>query len=134
MGTNMEKTVFSYDEKKIKCPVTAALEVIGGKWKPIILYILSEEPHRFGEIRKRIPKISQKMLTQMLRDLEKDQLVKRKVFRSIPPKVEYSLTDQGRCLGPIIDQVYEWGIKFCIEDQAGSKDRKMDRSEITSEI
>lgn len=110
----MEKTVFFYDEQKIKCPVTAALEVLGGKWKPIILVILSEGPHRFGEIKKRIPKISQKILTQMLRELERDKLVSRKIYNVIPPKVEYTLTELGVCLEPIIDQVYQWGVKYTI--------------------
>ena len=112
----MEKTVFFYDEQKLKCTVTAALEVMGGKWKPIILVVLAEGPHRFGEIRRRIPKISQKILTQMLRELEQDKLISRKIYNVIPPKVEYTLTELGNCLEPIIDQVYQWGIKYTVSN------------------
>jgi DNA-binding HxlR family transcriptional regulator len=112
----MEKTVYLYDEEKFKCPVTAALEIMGGKWKPIILFVLAEEPHRFGELRRRVPKITQKMLTQALRELEKDKLVSRRIYASIPPKVEYSLTDLGRQLGPILDQVYQWGKDYTLSE------------------
>jgi DNA-binding HxlR family transcriptional regulator len=91
------------------CPVTTTLSVIGGKWKPIILHIVRDETKRFGEIKKLIPVISQKMLTQQLRELEEDGIIERKVYPVVPPKVEYSLTEYGRTLTPILDAMEDWG-------------------------
>jgi DNA-binding HxlR family transcriptional regulator len=93
------------------CPVTTTLSVIGGKWKPIILYTLYKETRRFSQIKKLIPTISQKMLTQQLRELEADDIIHRKVYPVVPPKVEYSLTDHGRTLMPILDAMVAWGEK-----------------------
>ena len=90
-------------------PLLAAIEVIGGKWKAIILYLLYDQALRFGELKKSIPKITQKMLTQQLRELEADGLVTRVAFNEIPPKVEYSLTEHAKELGPIFGQLCEWG-------------------------
>ena len=94
---------------KSPCPVTTTLSVIGGKWKPIILFIIRDEKKRFGEIKKLIPAITQKMLTQQLRELEQDTIINRKVYPVVPPKVEYSLTDYGRTLVPILDAMAAWG-------------------------
>jgi DNA-binding HxlR family transcriptional regulator len=91
------------------CPVTTTLSVIGGKWKPIILYIIRGEKKRFGEIKKLLPTITQKMLTQQLRELERDGIIDRKVYPVVPPKVEYSLTPYGRTLMPILNSMAEWG-------------------------
>jgi len=91
------------------CPVTTTLSVIGGKWKPIILYTLYEDTKRFSQIKKLIPAISQKMLTQQLRELEADEIISRKVHPVVPPKVEYSMTDHGRTLIPILDAMVAWG-------------------------
>jgi DNA-binding HxlR family transcriptional regulator len=91
------------------CPVTTTLSVIGGKWKPIILYTLYEDTKRFSQIKKLIPAISQKMLTQQLRELEADDIISRKVYPVVPPKVEYSMTDHGRTLIPILDAMVAWG-------------------------
>ena len=91
------------------CPVTTTLSVIGGKWKPIILHIIRNETRRFGEIRKLIPAITQKMLTQQLRELESDGIINRRVYPVVPPKVEYSLTEYGRGLEPILDAMAAWG-------------------------
>jgi DNA-binding HxlR family transcriptional regulator len=104
------------------CPVTTTLSVIGGKWKPIILYIIREETKRFGEIRKMIPLITQKMLTQQLRELEEDGIIDRRVYPVVPPKVEYSLTAHGRSLMPILEAMAVWGRKFALEpaSQAGA--------------
>ena len=90
-------------------PLLAAIDVIGGKWKTIILYMLYDQTLRFGELKKAIPKITQKMLTQQLRELEADGLVTRVAFNEIPPKVEYSLTEYAKELGPILGQLCEWG-------------------------
>jgi DNA-binding HxlR family transcriptional regulator len=94
------------------CPVTTALSVIGGKWKVIILWHLQGKVRRFGELQKSIPGISQKMLTQELRDLEESGLVFRKVYPVVPPRVEYSLTDFGRTLAPVLEQLCLWGTSF----------------------
>lgn len=91
------------------CPVTATVSIIGGKWKPIILWILFQEKRRFSELKKNIPKITQKMLTQQLRELERDGIVHREVFPVIPPQVEYSLTLKGHTLAPILQAMETWG-------------------------
>lgn len=94
------------------CPVEAALSAIGGKWKGVILYHLQSEKKRFNELRKLIPDITQRMLTKQLRELEADQIINRKIFPEIPPKVEYSLTPFGLTLKPTIQALQSWGIKY----------------------
>lgn len=91
------------------CPVTALLELIGGKWKPVILYCLRDETRRFGELSARMPSISRKVLTEQLKQLESDGLVIRVQFNEIPPRVEYSLTDLGRSLAPVLQAMERWG-------------------------
>ena len=98
-------------ENIVFCPVTTTMKVIGGKWKPIILWVLYDGTKRFGEIKRLIPKITQKMLTQQLRELERDGIVLRKVYPVVPPKVEYSLTEYGKTLSPILDEMAAWGEK-----------------------
>ena len=93
------------------CPVEAALNVIGGKWKGIILYHLLSETMRFNELKRLMPGITQRMLTKQLRELEADCLISRKVYPVVPPKVEYSMTDYGRTLDPIICALRDWGLK-----------------------
>lgn len=94
------------------CPVEAALAVIGGKWKGIILHHLNNETRRFNELKRLIPGITQRMLTKQLRELEADQIIHRKIFPEIPPKVEYSLTDFGLTLTPILKSLQEWGMEY----------------------
>ncbi len=97
----------------LQCPVTTALSVIGGKWKVIILWHLKEGGvKRFGELQRLVRGISQKMLTQELRDLEESGLVSRKVYPVVPPKVEYSLTETGWSLKPVLEQLCEWGSEY----------------------
>lgn len=91
--------------------VQTTLKVLGGKWKPPILFLLSSGTWRFGELKKNISGITQKMLTQELREMEADGLVLRKVFTVVPPKVEYSLTSYGKSLEPILKSMSEWGKK-----------------------
>ena len=93
----------------LNCPVTLAIDVIGGKWKVIILYYLRDKTLRFGELKKCIPKITQKMLTQQLRELEADYLVTRKVYAEVPPRVEYKSTSMADELRPIMDMLCAWG-------------------------
>jgi DNA-binding HxlR family transcriptional regulator len=91
------------------CPVEATLDVIGGKWKALILFWLRDRVCRFGELRRHIPDISERMLTQQLRELEGHGIVRRKVYPVVPPKVEYSVTAYGRTLRPITDLMCAWG-------------------------
>jgi DNA-binding HxlR family transcriptional regulator len=97
--------------ERYNCPVEATLGVIGGKWKVLILWYLKEDIKRFGELKRSIPGITQKVLTQQLRELEADGLINRKVYAQVPPKVEYTLTEYGESLEPILKLMCDWGIK-----------------------
>jgi DNA-binding HxlR family transcriptional regulator len=90
-------------------PIDAALEVIGGKYKVAILYHLRESAVRFGELRRLAPLATQRMLTKQLRELESDGMIGRKVFRQVPPRVDYSLTKEGQSIMPILEELCEWG-------------------------
>ncbi len=92
------------------CPVSSTLKVFGGKWKPLILYFISVDVNRFGQLQKMIPSCSKKMMTTQLRELEKDALIHREVFAEVPPKVIYSLTNKGESLRPIFRELSKWGI------------------------
>lgn len=94
------------------CPVEATLELIGGKYKALILWHLSEGTLRFSELKKLISNATPKMLTQQLRELEANLLIHREVFPVIPPKVEYSLTDLGRSLMPVLVSMRDWGADY----------------------
>jgi DNA-binding HxlR family transcriptional regulator len=91
------------------CPVTATMAVIGGKWKILILYLIFNEINRFGKMGMILRDISKQMLTTQLRELENDGIIERKIFPEIPPRVEYSLTEKGRSLVPIINLMKNWG-------------------------
>jgi len=91
------------------CPVEVTLDLIDGKWKGVILYHLQDGRLRFGELRKRMPGITQRMLTKQLRALEQDDLVTRQVFAEVPPRVEYALSETGQRLRPVIDALKRWG-------------------------
>jgi len=93
----------------VDCPVTATMGVIGGKWKLLILYLICNEVNRFGKMNMILKDISKQMLTTQLRELENDGIVARKIYPEIPPRVEYSLTERGRTLLPIIDLMRDWG-------------------------
>lgn len=92
------------------CPVEATLDLIGGKWKGVILHHLQEGTLRFNELRRRIPSCTQRMLTRQLRELEEAGLVHRRIFAQVPPRVDYSLTAEGRSLEPIVRAMHAWGI------------------------
>jgi DNA-binding HxlR family transcriptional regulator len=94
------------------CPVEATLDVIGGKWKGIILYKLLAGPRRFSELKRELSAITQRMLTLQLRELEEDGIVHREIYKQIPPKVEYSLTDFGKTLEPILLAMLTWGDRY----------------------
>lgn len=91
------------------CPVEVTLDLIDGKWKGVILYHLQDGRLRFGELRKRLPGITQRMLTKQLRALEQDDLIIRKVYAEVPPRVEYELSETGLRLRPVIDALRAWG-------------------------
>ncbi len=93
------------------CPVEATLGVIGGKWKGVILYHLLSDTMRFNELRRTMPEITQRMLTKQLRELEADKLVSRKVYAEVPPKVEYSMTEYGKTLAPVVQALQRWGTR-----------------------
>jgi DNA-binding HxlR family transcriptional regulator len=91
------------------CPVETTLMMIGDKWKVLIIRELLPGTKRFNEIHHSIDGVSQKVLTQKLREMESDGLLERKVYAEVPPKVEYSLTEPGKSLGPVLDYLKEWG-------------------------
>ncbi len=93
-----------------KCPVEFTLAIIGGRWKALILYQLFLGVKRFSQLQKILKGVSQKMLTQQLRELEQDGIVHREVYAQVPPKVEYSLTALGASLKPVIESMCEWGM------------------------
>lgn len=91
------------------CPVSAALNVFGGKWKPLMLYFISVDVNRFGQLQRMMPGCSKKVMTENLRELEEVGLVSRKVFAELPPRVIYSLTPKGESLRPIFRALSDWG-------------------------
>jgi DNA-binding HxlR family transcriptional regulator len=92
------------------CPVEETLSVMGGKWKAVILWRLVGGTLRFNELHRSIPNITRKMLTEQLRELERDQLIIRTVYHQVPPKVEYALSDYGKTFIPVMQAMAEWGI------------------------
>ncbi|MEL6224955.1 MAG: helix-turn-helix domain-containing protein [Cyanobacteria bacterium J06627_8] len=102
------------------CPVEATLEIIGGKWKGVILYHLLSETSRFNELRRLMPNVTQRMLTKQLRELEADNLISRKVYAEVPPKVEYSITEYGKTLEPLIHALQAWGLQH-LENKKGHR-------------
>lgn len=100
----MQKKYLSENE----CPIAASINVIGGKWKPIIIWVLIDEPKRFGELHKIISGIALKVLSRQLKELVEDGILKREVFPEVPPRVEYSLTEKGKSLTNIMRLLGEW--------------------------
>ena len=99
--------------KENSCPLNYTMNLIGTKWKPLVLFHLLEGGLRSGILQKKIPEISNKMFTQTVRDLEKDGLISRKVFPVVPPKVEYRLTTRGKSLENILRSLDKWGLEDC---------------------
>jgi DNA-binding HxlR family transcriptional regulator len=114
-------------EKKIvfdenSCPVTATMQVLGGKWKAILINaIYLTSPARFGELKRSVKGITQSMLTSQLRELEDDGIINRKIYAEIPPRVEYTLTEFGLTLSPILQSMAEWGKEYRFKKQNGMK-------------
>jgi len=94
-----------------QCPVKLTADIIGGKWKPLILFYLEGGTHRFSQLQRLIPGMTKKMLTQHLRELERDEIIRRKVYAEVPPRVEYSLTKHGESLKPILKLMSAWGTR-----------------------
>jgi DNA-binding HxlR family transcriptional regulator len=97
------------------CPVSVALEVFGGKWKLQIIWILHENSLRFGELKRQIPEVSEKILIQALKDLTKDGVIIRIQYPEVPPRVEYHLTEMGRSLLPILKELSNWSIEHLMK-------------------
>lgn len=102
-------------ENGYHCPVEAALEVIGGKWKALIIWQLKTETLRFTEIMDSLPMVTPRMLTKQLRELEEDAVIVRKVYAEVPPRVEYSLTDLGLSVVPVLEELCSWGTRYLSE-------------------
>lgn len=101
-----------FDESQLFCPTETALGIIGGKWKGMILWCLCQRTMRFGELHRTIPDITQRMLTKQLRDLEDYDIITRKVYPVVPPKVEYALSAHGETLRPILDALEIWSTDY----------------------
>jgi DNA-binding HxlR family transcriptional regulator len=126
----MRKPTYTY---QYGCPVEATADIIGGKWKAVILYYLFQGPKRFNELRRLLPEVTQRMLTLQLRELEQDSIVHREIYKEVPPKVEYSLTEFGTSLGPIIVQMLDWGEQYMeqIQEQKWQRISQMTKSTLT---
>ncbi len=107
----MENKRKNKDFNPNNCPVTYCLNIIGGKWKPIIIYLVRKGGNRFSILQRAIPDISKQMLVNQLRELEEDGVLERKIYAEIPPRVEYFITPVGESLFPIIDSMQDWGLK-----------------------
>ena len=104
--------MIKFKGNEYSCSMELTLDIIGGKWKPLIIWHLGEKTLRFSELKRALPNITQKMLTQQLRALEEDQLVNRFVYAEVPPKVEYSLTEKGKTLLPVLSTLCKWAIEY----------------------
>ena len=98
----------------IDCPMEAALDLIGGKWKGVILFRVSERTRRFNELNRLVCKVTPRMLTKQLRELEADGLVRRTVYAEVPPRVEYDLTEKGHSLTPVLKTLMAWGAEHAL--------------------
>jgi DNA-binding HxlR family transcriptional regulator len=106
LGSKIEK-------RNYQCHVELTLDIIGGKWKPVILFHIGKKGViRYGQLKKEIPNINERMLTRQLRELEADKLIHREVYKQVPPKVEYSLTSMGKTLTPILSELGDWGVTY----------------------
>lgn len=109
MLVDNKQRVFVLGRKEYHCAMDITMDYIGGKWKTVVLWYLRKDKKRFSELRRLIPNITEKMLSLQLKDLENDGLVKKKIYREVPPKVEYFLTDFGKTLIPMLEEIAKWG-------------------------
>lgn len=110
-------------DPEARCPVTRCLEVIGGKWKPVILFCIDNGIRRFGAMQRAVPGVTKQMLTQQLRELEADGIVTRTIFAEVPPRVEYALSEQGLSLLPVVEAMRAWGLSDMAREQSIGVDR-----------
>lgn len=110
---------------RYSCPLGKAMSALGSKWKPIIVLVIKDRKLRFGELAVRISVISRKVLTDQLKEMQTDGLVIREEFKELPPRVEYSLTEKGLALLPILYLLEEWETKYHVYDPEKDKDCKM---------
>lgn len=103
---------FRINDRVYHCPVELTLGIIGGKWKALIVWHLRDVPQRYGELKRALPGITHKMLTQQLRELEQDGILHRQVYQVVPPRVEYSLTERGQQMQPILEAMQQWGLVY----------------------
>lgn len=116
--------MITFRNTQYQCSMELTLDLIGGKWKALILWHLRENTLRFSELRRELPQVTQKMLTQQLRELEDSGLVLRHIYTQVPPKVEYSLSDAGRSLLPILAMLCEWGVNYVNQTETTQEDRQ----------
>lgn len=119
---------------KYSCPLGKAMSALGSKWKPIIVLVIKDRKLRFGELAVRINVISRKVLTDQLREMQTDGLIIREEFKELPPRVEYSLTEKGLALLPILYLLEEWEAKFTAEDFKSEKSCNVLDKEIKKEV
>lgn len=108
-GSSKGYSMIKVNSSEYNCPFEVAIDIMDGKWKLYILWHLRHKTRRFSDLKRRVPGITQKMLTQKLRELEEERIVNRKVYAEVPPRVEYSLTEFGKQLEPIMEMLLEWG-------------------------
>lgn len=116
------------------CPVEATLEVIGGRWKGVLLYHLLDDRKRFNQLRRLLPGVTQRMLTLQLRELESDGVIHRTVYAEVPPRVEYSLTDFGRSLEPILLLMRDWGEEYTTTIRANKSQKATSAAAVAAEV
>lgn len=116
------KTMGVPDPDMPTCPVSLCLSVLGGKWKPVILYCIAGGVDRFGAMQRAVPNVTKQMLTKQLRELEADGLISRTVFAQVPPRVDYALTEAGRSVLPVVEAMRDWGQRqMAIRDASDSR-------------
>ena len=115
-----------------RCPIRVSLSVIGGKWKPIILWYLRDGPVRFTQLQRSIAGITQMMLTKQLRELEADGIIERTMYHEIPPRVDYRLTEMGRSVFPVLGSLHDWGAGY-VEFRYGPRDHQCPKGFPTGE-
>ena len=111
-GKQPEAQPMIFRDKEYKCGIDVTLAVVGGKWKASILWHLAQGTLRFSELQRQFSDTTRKMLTQQLRELEADGLVHREVYPQVPPRVEYSLTEKGQSIHPILENMCAWGLGY----------------------
>ena len=120
--------MYIVNDKEYKCSVTATLDIFNDRWKLAIIWHLLDKNKRFKELNQDISEITQKTLTVKLKDLQEKNIINREVFAEVPPRVEYSLTDSGKKLRPILNEMFKWGVGYVEEFGEITKDKNSDSS------